>query len=144
MTPTLIGRWQTRLLMFLIVGIPVTVLFSVPTVAVAGFIILPIVLVCVVAVGLALDVVYDRIQQRRWDHDWPVHLQVWAGVLEFVCAGILLLPLWVITAGVALLIYPFHYLAVWLLSFAILQGPIQIILPRWRFTGGRVRSSTQR
>ena len=147
MTPTLRGRWQTRVFLFGVIGLPVTfviALLTLPLTLGLGFIVLPLVLVFLLFVGLVLDLVYDRIQQGRWDHDWPVHLQIWAGLGELILVGFLLIPLWVLTAGVGLLIYPFHYAAVWIPSFLVLQGPLQILLPRWRFEGGEIWPRTPR
>jgi hypothetical protein len=142
-TPTLIGRWQTRILLLLVVGVPV----SLPFVLVAGpvpFLVLGYVL----AIGLALDVVYDRKQRARWDHDWPVHLQVKAAFVEFFalivvglgCCGFaaFLAPPLLALGPVAVVVVPVHWWSMWGISFLVLQGPIRVLLPRWRFRGGRV------
>ena len=75
MTPTLRGRWQTRLLLFLLFGIPGTALVILATCPIhwgLGVIFLPIALLGVFSVGFILDPVYDRVQKGRWDHDWPL------------------------------------------------------------------------
>lgn len=141
MTPTLRGRRQTRIVVTLLIGIPVTLPFCLialltsPLSAPLPYLMLGVVL----AIGLWLDGWYHQIQQRRWDHDWPTYIQVAAGVFEFFlsyiacfgcCGGFALL-----NPGF-LLIFPVHYLCIWLPSFLFLQGPVQLLSLRWRFYGG--------
>ena len=146
MTPTLRGRRQTRLFLMGAIGVPVTLPFCVlglltapvagPIVAVAPLYVLAVVTV----VGLVLDRTYDRMQQQRWDHDWPVHLQVVAGgvegaiafVVSFGCCGlgVLALP--------AMVLFPVHYGLVWGLALLFVQGPIRVLFPQWRYRGGEL------
>ena len=138
-TPTLFGRWQTRTFLTLVIGGVV----SLPFTLVAGP--LPfVILAYALCIGLALDVYYDRQQQRRWDHDWPVHMQVRAAALEF---GVLLLtllpccctPLAPLVANpVAVFVIPVHWFSVWFAGFLMLQGPMRVLFPLWRFRGGRL------
>lgn len=124
------------------IGVPVTLPFCLlalvtgPLTAPAPLFVLGV----VTAVGLFLDRTYDRIQQKRWDHDWPLHLQVVAGLAEgfasfflaFGCCGLgaLALPVRIL--------YPLHYGLVWGLAFLFVQGPIQVLFPQWRFRGGEL------
>ena len=146
MTPTLKGRWQTRTLLTVVIGVPVTLPFCILaflTMPLSAP--LPLVMLAVVwAVGMALDPVYQRMLQRRWDHDWPVYLQVRAGLAE---GGISFLLLFGWCGGFALLnpglliLFPIHYLLVWGLSLLMVQGPIRVLLPRWRYRGGQLGRS---
>jgi hypothetical protein len=81
MVPTLKGRWSTRILLFLWIGVPITFLFSL-FVAGPGSSRLPLIglhydilpfqiLSLLLIVGLILDPVYFYIQQFRWERDWP-------------------------------------------------------------------------
>ena len=92
MTPTLRGRRQTRLLLALFVGVPVTLPFSILALITVPFSApLPyLMLAVVVGIGLFLDGRYDREQQGRWDHDWPVHRQIRAGIIEFLLSTLVL------------------------------------------------------
>ncbi|MFT5583403.1 MAG: hypothetical protein ACI9VR_000981 [Cognaticolwellia sp.] len=143
MTPTLVGRWQTRTLLFFIIGVPITLPFCLLAVFLNPLSApLPLVMLAIILlIGLGMDVVYDRIQQQRWDHDWPVHAQLWAGVAE---GGLSFVALFGWCGGFALLnplflpLFPIHYLSVWGAIFLVLQGPIQVLLPRWRFRGGEI------
>ena len=135
MTPTLKGRVQTRLLLIGAIGVPITIPFALLA---FPFVPLPfLMLVIVLFVGLALDPVYHLIQQRRWDHDWPVWWQIVAGFVEFMFALPLLIgcgSLWPQT----ICLVPLHYGLVWLAMFAMIQGPIRVLVPGWRFRGGEI------
>ena len=133
MTPTLKGRLQTRMLLVGLIGLPITLPFCVLA---FPFVPMPLLALLVVwGVGSALDPLYDWLQRRRWDHDWPVWAQVLAGITEGLLAFVLLSPLTLLNP-LFLLLYPAHYVCVWGAMFLLLQGPIQVLLPRWRFQGG--------
>ena len=146
MTLTLAGRWQTRILLFLTVGVLVSLLFG----RIYGdfgtyFALLAYMLV----LGLALDVIYQRLQRRRWNRDWPAYFQLFTGLLE----GALLFWLiqWARASG-----FPtgqglpgispslrdgefvVYYFCLWLSVFLGTQGPLRVLFPRWRFRGGRL------
>lgn len=143
MTPTLKGRWQTRSFLTVVVGVPLTLPFcmlAMMTMPLSAP--LPLVMLAVVwMVGLILDPLYQRATKRRWDHDWPVHLQIWAGLLEFIISFLLLFG-W--CGGFALLnpgliiLFPLHYLLVWGVSLLMVQGPMRVLFPRWRYRGGQI------
>lgn len=132
MTPTLSGRWQTRALLLLTLGLPITF----------GFVmvfnsITPLVLLWwTLLFGLAWDVLYDQIQQRRWDHDWPPSRQLAAGIVEALWLALLLYGLPFINSP-ALHHFLIHYSAVWLAVFFAGQSVMRIIFPHWRFRGGQ-------
>ncbi len=154
MLPTLKGRWLTRVLLFLWIGVPVTFVFSVaiaspdsPTLPLLGwnYETLPFqILFLLLVVGLLLDPVYIRFQQYRWERDWPFAFQfffsiveflivlalVWWGVLDFVRS-----PLDLHTSETYALI-AVHFAFVFIPSFLALLGFVQIFMIRWRFKGG--------
>jgi hypothetical protein len=144
MTPTLRGRWQTRTFLMVVIGIPITLPFCVLALLTMPLSApLPLAMLAVVwGVGMGLDPLYQRALRRRWDHDWPVHLQLWAGLLEF---GISLFLLFGWCGGFALInpglliVFPLHYLLVWGFSFLMVQGPMRVLFPRWRYQGGQLR-----
>jgi hypothetical protein len=89
-------------------------------------------------IGLVCDVFYDRWQRTRWDHDWPVHLQIVAGGIEFgILSVVCCCPLGALVPP-ALVLIPFHYAAVWTAMFLFAQGPMRVVFLRWRFRGGRI------
>lgn len=140
-TPTLIGRWQTRLAMLGTLGALVTLLFALlhgPDGFNETFF---YVLGYVALFGLAWDVVFIRIQRFRWDRDWPGVFQFIGGVFEGALVFALLestgLP-GIEQGSVSFPLFLSHYGLVWLTTYCWVQGPMRALFPRWRFTGGRV------
>ena len=122
MTPTLLGRWQSRLLLFWTVGALVTIPFGFP-----GFTVLAI----ATLFGLGWDASYTVLQKFRWDRDWPAALQLLAGIWEGVVLW-LVIP-WISPYYVSIL----HYSLMWLVVFIASQSVMRVLFPRWRFFGGR-------
>lgn len=159
MTPTLLGRWQTRILLFAVIGLPVTALYALAFVGADGrlprepFLFLGLIL----AVGLVADVVYDRLQRLRWEGDWPFIFFVYFSVLEFLAAfGLMRADLIDVLPACRLArvlpgegevceVYtiPFRLAAV---QFGLVLVPmliavvglVQVVLVRWRFDGCEV------
>lgn len=145
MTPTLAGRWQTRWFMLGVVGIPVTLVWaSVHDLDARS---LFSILAYVGVLGSLWDPLYQRLQARRWDYDWPVFLSIAAGVWEALWIWLFLGADWVWRA-LGLLAAPgldmtpsatgfaAHYACVWLAMFCAVQGPVKVLFPMWRFRGG--------
>lgn len=142
MTPTLLGRWQTRLLLLFTVGVLVSLPFAMGLIASSPGIVYFWILVYVAIFGLGWDLLYDQIQKYRWDRDWPAAYQLFAGIWEmvFVFCGIKLLgflpiplPKEELSPGVFFL----HYSVVWLAVFIVSQSLMRIVFVRWRFRGGQ-------
>ncbi len=135
MIPTLAGRWQTRLLLLGTAGVVLTLLFALYAAKVPGmaawklFVVLGIVLVF----GFGWDVIYHLYQGSRWESDWPPAQALLAGNLEGIVAYLAARAWLDVPAG----FFAFHYLAVWLSTYLIAQGPLRIFFPRWRYSGGR-------
>jgi len=145
MTPTLLGRWQTRLLLLGTVGLLIT----------AGFALLyrdgvtPFMLLgYVILIGFGWDVLYDFLQTLHWDRDWPPIFFLGGAVIEAVVLWGLIratflwhLLGWATLPGVnpALTLGQFvaHYTTVWLVTFLLMLGPIRIAFLDWRFRGGQ-------
>lgn len=137
MTPTLLGRWQTRVAMLGTIGLIVTALFAARYDDQTFFRVLGYVL----ALGLAWDILYMGLQQFRWDRDWPAAFQVATGITEGICVYLLIdrigLP-GIAKGSVPLRLFVAHYGIVWLAVFVWVQGPMRALFPRWRFRGGRI------
>jgi hypothetical protein len=135
-TPTLVGRWQTRLLLLATIGL----LVSVPFAIIAGSPVFFVVVGYVALFGLAWDALYSLLQALRWERDWPPAFAVVAGVAEavliFVLATTIGLP--GLPADLSAGLFAFHYTVVWLAVFFFAQGPMRALFPWWRFHGGRV------
>ena len=134
MTPTLFGRWQTRLFLLSTVGIIITIPFYLLNKESVFF----VVLFYVFLLGLGWDAIYNFLQKLRWDHDWPGTLQLLAGIVEGIVLGLLckskILP------GLTNFNLPdfiIHYSTVWLAVYTCSQTIMRVIFPRWRFRGGQ-------
>ena len=139
MTPTLPGRWQTRLALLLVLGVPVTALFALFNRDAAGTLFL--VLLYVALFGLAWDGLYILLQKLRWERDWPPLFQLAGGVAEAALLYALLatsgLP-GIAGGSVPFGLFSAMYGTVWVVTVAATQGPLRAVFPRWRFNGGRL------
>ncbi len=150
MTPTFIGRIQTRLFLILVIGVPWTLLVgpflprSNPGNALSfGEQLRSVYEITFLALGLVAligcvlwEPVYHALQQLRWEKDWPVLFFLVSSLHE----GLLL---WILlpkpTDGVAdESTFFVHFAGAWLLMWLFVIGPIRLILVRYRFRGGRV------
>jgi len=151
MTPTLLGRWHTRLLLFIVLGLPITFIwglyqenwtFPPPTDFDSKFVQSFLFLTCILVLGLILDVAYMQLQRTHWDQDWPFAYQFFFSIVEFllVYAAVYYDVLWFLFDRVK---PPFwdaacHFAWVFIPSFLALLGGVQIFLVRWRFKGGEL------
>lgn len=158
MLPTLLGRWQTRILLFLCVGLPISAVYAVwlaggasassdrPWLKPLGQVtydVRPLQVLCLLLiVGIILDLLYIGLQQFRWERDWPFGFQLFFSIVEFFIVLALIrydaLPFlrahWI---GSGDYFYFFmHFGLVLLVSFIGLLGFIQIFMVRWRYKGG--------
>ena len=141
MTPSLSGRIQTRLLLLTIVGVPVTLLVAalLGGVTLAGGL---AVLAVMAVLGVAWELLYHLLQQRRWDKDWPSILALVVGVPEALVAW-QVLGAWDARPDSAVA-YSLLFGIVWTAVWLALQGPMRVLAPRWRFHGMQlVRPSSQ-
>ncbi|MEH2346432.1 MAG: hypothetical protein V7K55_00230 [Nostoc sp.] len=141
MTPTLFGRWQTRLLLLATVGVLVSLPFAIGLIGPVANSVYFWVLGYVAVFGLGWDVVYNHLQKSRWDRDWPAAYQLLAGIWElaFVFCGVKLfgfLPIPLPKEELPLAVFLLHYSVVWLAVFISSQSLMRIIFLRWRFRGG--------
>lgn len=141
MTPTLFGRWQTRLLLIFTVGVLVSLPFAMGLIASSPGTVYFWILAYVAIFGLGWDVVYDKLQKYRWDRDWPAVYQLFAGIWEmvFVFFGVKFgfLPIPISKEELLPGVFFLHYSVVWLAIFIASQAVMRIIFIRWRFRGGQ-------
>lgn len=143
MTPTLLGRLQTRIVSIAVVG-------SVWTLIVSPF--LPgggslseryqatfAVLVVVGVAGVGWELVYHFLQQFRWEKDWVAFFGLLTGINEGLAAWLLvgagLAPGDPSVAGSAFVV---HFATTWIVLWLWVNGPMRVPLLRWRFRGGRL------
>jgi hypothetical protein len=139
MTPTLFGRWQTRLFLLYTVGLLVTWVFA------SGWTGLPAgttyywVLLYVGIFGVLWDVLYNFLQQYMWDHDWPGLFQFITAIGEGIWIGILssigLLP-FIDRSRFDVITFVLHYGTVWVALYLSSWVIMRLLFPRWRFRGG--------
>jgi hypothetical protein len=142
MTPTLIGRWQTRILLLATAGVLVSLPFVMGWIGPGSNPVYFAILSYVGIFGLAWDTLYDHLQKSRWDRDWPAIYQVFAGIWEmlFVWCGVKLLGIFPIPMPKENLFWGAffqHYVTVWIAVFITSQVIMRIIFPFWRFRGGK-------
>jgi hypothetical protein len=156
MTPTLLGRWQTRLALFGAIALPVSLVFAWmlgPGGALAPEPVLLATLTLIV--GLVLDGGYDQAQRYSWDQDWPFALFLVASLAEFALALTIvrldLIPfvdacrlarIDRVTRSLVCVDYSLPLAAaLWqagattAISLALVAGFGQTLFPRWRFKG---------
>ncbi|WP_427161484.1 hypothetical protein ACQFX9_08000 [Aliinostoc sp. HNIBRCY26] len=143
MTPTLLGRWQTRLLLLATVGVIVSLpfVFGIVNPNATGAIYFWV-LGYVAVFGLVWDIIYNFLQKFRWDRDWPAAYQLLAGIWEliFVGCGVKIfgfLPVPVPKEFIPIDTFLLHYSVVWLSVFIASQSIMRILFPRSRFRGGQ-------
>ncbi|MEB3180763.1 MAG: hypothetical protein VKL59_17305 [Nostocaceae cyanobacterium] len=142
MTPTLFGRWQTRLLLLATVGFLVSLPFAMGIIGSGANSVYFWILGYVAVFGLGWDVLYNYLQKFRWDRDWPAIFQLMAGIWEliFVACGVKFfgfLPIPLPKEQLSLFWLVIHYSVVWLAVFVTSQSLMRVLFPRWRFRGGQ-------
>jgi hypothetical protein len=139
MTPTLIGRWQTRFALLATVGVAWTLLVTplLPHGADIGAAyrttLLALVITAVIG-AVVWDPIYHGLQQFRWEKDWPTFYALLNGINEAATTWFVLRVFRPISP------WPFmiHFSTTWTLIWLVTIGPIRIVLLRRRFIGGRV------
>ena len=133
MTPTLRGRWQSRLFLMGTIGLIVTLFFVIAFRSMAPLTLLGLVIV----LGFGWDILYTLIQKWRWDHDWPPAFQLGAGIWEMIALAAVIYGARLIGNPPNPAQFLFHYSAVWLAVFIGSQSLMRLIFPRWRYNGGQ-------
>jgi hypothetical protein len=140
MTPTLLGRWQTRLFLLATVGVLITLPFALgwwgPESSPVYFWILGYVFLF----GLAWDILYDFLQKFMWDHDWPGLFQLIAAIAEGIVLVIVIrtVSLPHVPQSLNLKWFVLHYGAVWLGIYLSSWCIMRLLFPQCRFQGGQL------
>lgn len=146
MTLTLFGRWQTRILLMTLLGLPITAVHVLLNNTASGpFYVLGYVLLF----GLGWDLLYNYIQGLRWNRDWPPLFALYAGLWEGACLYVLMqvaLPVWErfglsLLPGVPVFVpiarFWLHYGLVFAPTYLASLGLLHVLLPHWRYRGGQ-------
>lgn len=155
MTPTLFGRIQTRVVMIFGLGSLWTILIGpflprpgdMSLASMYGALFTALVVVGVLGVGW--ECAYHGLQQYRWEKDWPTLFGLLTAIPEGIVAYTVLdagLP-WDVRPGppgapgaFPLAAFLWMFTTTWLLVWATVNGPLQIVSLRWRYRGGRFDS----
>jgi hypothetical protein len=138
-TPTLLGRIQTRIFVVAVIGSLWTLLIT-PVLPNRG----PLddaygitfrILLIVGVAGLGWELVYHGLQQFRWEKDWPALFGLLNGINEGVSTWLLAVAFGIEVPGITFLI---HFGTTWIVLFLWVNGPMRVLTPRWRFRGGRL------
>lgn len=146
MTPTLLGRWQTRLFLLSTVGLFITLVVGflfkdfVTPLALLGYVLL---------FGFIWDILYNFLQSLRWDRDWPPLFLAGGGLLEalwvwglvkanYLWAVLGLAGLPGVDTGLSLTQFAIHYGMVFAAVLLMMLGPMKVIFLKWRFRGGQL------
>lgn len=141
MTPTLVGRIQTRILLLGTVGlfwtiivVPILPKFGASLGDVYGATITALVIVAILGVGW--ESLYHLVQQYRWDKDWPILYGLLVGLPESIVTLVVITAIFVPAPNPVT--YFLHFFSTWVLVWLTAVGPFRLILLRWRFNGGRI------
>jgi hypothetical protein len=140
-TPTLVGRIQTRWFLLAVVGVPWTIVvapFLLPFAGDAGlgdvYAVAFAALVTVGVLGTGWELLYHWLMQYRWEKDWPALFGLVTAVPEFFfVVAVLAASGFSITFAVVL-----HFVTLWLWIWLVANGPLRVVFPRWRYRGGRI------
>ena len=136
MTPLLLGRWETRVVMMATIGVVISAAFAAGLRSNIPFIILG----WVVAFGIGWDIVFFLLQKLRWDRDWPAAFAILSGIVEGALIYALIrntgLP-GIHKGAVSTKVFIADYALIWVLAFAWIEGPMKTLTLYWRFHGGR-------
>jgi len=141
MTPTLVGRIQTRVFLVLVIGVPWTLLIGPvlprPPGASLGdaYVVLLGAVVLVAALGIGWELLYHALQQLRWEKDWPTLFGLITGVPEGLVTYGVLRGLGADVDGTAFVI---QFTTLWLLVWLAANGPMRVVFIHWRYRGGRL------
>jgi hypothetical protein len=140
MLPTLMGRIQTRILVLAVVGGLVTLLITPVLPHDPSYHDTFIILLSVIVLGIGWEILYHGLQQFRWEKDWPTIF----GLLTAINEG---LVIWFLLKADAIpgidapppwSTFVCQFVAVWLVAWIWVNGPMRVPFIRWRFRGGRL------
>lgn len=141
MTPTFVGRLQTRLLLIVLVGVPWTILVGpflprAPGGDLGGIYATTFQALLIMAIlgCLIWEPIYHLLQQFRWEKDWPILFGLGTVLNEAMLLWPTLSPDPAATGST----FVAHVGSTWVVMWLVANGPIRVFLLRWRFRGGKI------
>ena len=142
MTPTLLGRIQTRIVVLAILGGLWTLLITLalPGEAALGdkYQVTFRALLLVIVLGIGWELIYHAVQQYRWEKDWPTLYGLLTGINEGIVVWLVLVAILPDDLDVTAVQYLIHFATTWVVVWLFLNGPMRVLALRWRFRGGRL------
>lgn len=134
MTPTLAGRFQTRLALTLVPGLPVALTAAglLDRLTIPGAL---IALLAVTVLGLGWDAAYTSLQDRRWDRDWPRLFTLLSWAPEAFGSW---LALGLVGAAAPLGTHLLLFTGLWVAALIAQGAVLPVLLPHWRHDGRRL------
>ena len=143
MSPTLLGRIQTRIFVLVVIGglwtliitpgVPMSVPLGDRYKATYG------ILAIITVLGIGWEFIYHFLQQWRWEKDWPTLYGLLQGIPEGIVAyfvahaGVIS---W--TKGVSASAFVVAFATTWIVTWVWVNGPMRVVSIYWRFRGGRL------
>jgi len=144
-TPTLLGRVQTRVFVVTVIGGLWTLLVGPflprPTDATQADVYRGAIaaLGAVLVAGVVWEFVYHAAQQFRWEKDWPTLFGLLTGINEGIVVYVLVRRGFPFDAGGAPgATFAVHFVTTWIVLWLWVNGPMRVLFVHWRFRGGRL------
>ncbi len=150
MTPSLVGRIQTRLFLLFTVGLAWTIVVTpilprgaaLPGESTAGELygttIAALITVAVLG-AIVWEPLYHLAQQYRWEKDWPILFGLLTAIPEGIIAFAVIDDSMMASSGVAgPTTFWALFLSTWLVVWLFASGPMRVVMLRWRYRGGRL------
>lgn len=148
MTPTLLGRIQTRIFLLVVLGVPWTLVLGPilprPEGASLGdaYQVLFLALALVALIGVVWELVYHGLQQLRWEKDWPTLFGLLTGINEGIVVYLVLRLMsdqgWPFEFELDTVAFVVDFAVIWVSVWLAANGPMRVVFLRWRFRGGRI------
>jgi len=142
-TPTLLGRIETRVFTLWTVGALWTLIVSmllpgIPANASAATIYSATyrVLLVITILGVGWEFIYHFLQQFRWEKDWPIMYAFLTGINEGIVAWFVIRAIDI--KGVSGSTFVVDFATTWIVVWLWVVGPMRVVFHRWRFRGGRL------
>lgn len=140
MTPSLLGRIQSRLIFGVVSGTFFGLILS--QVFDASIMNIIYTLFLVLAIGSVLDLGYNKMQKKRWDQDWPPIYFLLAAALEFVISTVVLKlssgNLGIVQLQYSGEVFGWHFWLTWVGMMLLMFQLCHIFDPEYRYNGGKL------
>jgi hypothetical protein len=144
MLPTLNGRIQTRIFLFVVVGgvwtLVLTLFLPIDGALGDKYRTTFLILLTVMILGIGWEFIYHFLQQFRWEKDWPTLFGLITALNEGALVWLIieLGLVWWLSGSVPVAAFVIQFLTTWVLVWLSANGPMRVPFLHWRFRGGRL------